>query len=61
MKITVFDAGTNHTRVFEGTPEELIVKLDSCYKWLSRYKPKDLNDRIGTLRNHQMLFLEVTE
>lgn len=61
MKIIVLDTTDDHTKEFEGTPEELIVKLDSYYKWLSRYKPKNLIDRLNSLRNHQMYFVGVTE
>jgi hypothetical protein len=61
MKVTVFDVTDKQTDVFEGTPDELIGKLDSYYTWLSRYKPKDLTDRIRMVANHQMYFVKVEE
>lgn len=61
MKIRVIDAATDLVREFEGTPDELIVKLDGCYSWLKRYSPKSLGDRIRLVAGHQIYFVKVEE
>jgi hypothetical protein len=61
MTIKIYDASSEETTVFSGTPEDLVVQLDVRYTWLKRYKPTCLPDMIKLLSRQQMLFVSVEE
>ena len=61
MTIKIVNASSKETRVFNGTPEELVPQLGARYSWLKRYRPTCLPDILRLLSRQQMLFVSVEE
>ena len=59
MTIEVFDAADQQIKKFAGTPEQLIVQLDTYYPWLKRYEFNGLQDIVSHLSRQQMFFVKV--
>lgn len=61
MNVKVYNAATDKTKEFQGTPEQLVAQLDTAYPFLKRYAPKGLGEMLKRLANHQFYFLDVEQ
>jgi hypothetical protein len=61
MNIKVYNAATEKTKVFSGTPEQLIAQLDGSYPFLKRYEPNGLQDMLKHLSRQQLYFVTVEQ
>jgi hypothetical protein len=61
MTIKIFDCCSDKTKLFTGTPEQLVVQLDDYYGWLKRYNPVDLKERLSLLGRQQFFFVSVED
>jgi hypothetical protein len=61
MTVKVYNAATEETETFTGTPEQLIAQLDIAYPFLKRYSPNGLQDMLKHLGRQQLYFVTVEQ